>query len=85
MDLGTQIPDSSGTVRFTFSTAALEPGVHTVVLTSGETSVRATFTVVSAAATLPATGSDIPPAALAAAVLALLVGIGLVVRGRFVR
>ena len=74
VDLGTQQPDSSGTVRFTFPTADLAPGAHTVTLRSEESTVVVAFTVVGPS-TLASAGADVPPAALVA-------GIGLLVSSR---
>ncbi len=81
VDLGTQQPDSSGTVRFTFPTADLAPGAHTVTLRSEESTVVVAFTVVGPS-TLASAGADVPPAALAGAIVALVAGIGLLVSSR---
>jgi len=81
VDLGTQQPDSSGTVRFTFTTADLAPGAHTVTLRSEESTVVVAFTVVGPS-TLASAGADVPPAALAGAIVALVAGIGLLVSSR---
>ena len=90
IDLGTQTPDAKGTVTFTFSTATLAVGEHTVTLASEQASVVATFTVTAAssAPSAPATpvlsntGADVPPIAIAAAALVLIAGVGMVVAGR---
>ena len=90
IDLGIQTPDAKGTVTFTFSTATLALGEHTVTLASEQASVVATFTVTAAssAPSAPATpvlsntGADVPPIAIAAAALVLIAGVGMVVAGR---
>ena len=52
VDLGTVVAGADGTAAFTVSTATLDPGRHTVELTSGTTVLTADFTV-----TAPTAGS----------------------------
>ncbi len=81
VDLGSQKPNDDGAVTFTIETKDLALGEHTVTLTARGAKVSATFTVTSSVV-LADTGAEVPPAAIAGAVIVLIAGMGLVVAGR---